>query len=267
MTADRRLAPADGAGVAGAGLDALQLVLVRHGQTQWNAEARYQGHRDIPLSATGAAQAAALASYMSQWDVAAVYSSDLSRAFETASRIAAAHGITVLRDRRLREMCFGDWESLTHDEIESNYPDLYGAWLESPATVHPPNGETLADVRDRALAALRDAVRAWSAGATAAGEAGRDARTVADRSGRPVDGQGTRIVVVCHGGPIRAVLCTVLGLPLDQGFWRLGARPGTFAVLRGDTRAWRRFVSAGAAGEPETACCALDVETMDALPE
>ena len=233
-----------GIDVMHAGSSSLRVVLVRHGQTGWNAESRYQGHRDIPLSATGLEQADALAAHMAGWDIAAVYSSDLSRAFETASRIASPHGLRVVKDRRLREMCFGDWEARTHQQIESDYPELCSAWLRAPMTTRPPNGETLAELRDRGLDALRDIVRAWVESAIPAAH-----------------GLDQRIIVACHGGPIRALLSTILGLPLGEGFWRLTARPGSYAVIRGDDGAWRRFASHG----PE-AHHALDVECVDMLP-
>lgn len=103
-----------------------ELLLTRHGETDWNAAGRWQGHSDTPLNEEGRRQARALAETLSAVD--AVYSSDLARARETAEILAAPHGLEVRIDARLRERGFGAWEGLTNAEIEGRFPDELGRW-------------------------------------------------------------------------------------------------------------------------------------------
>ncbi|MBI4759502.1 MAG: histidine phosphatase family protein, partial [Chloroflexi bacterium] len=100
----------------------MRLLLVRHGETDWNAEERYQGTTDVPLSAQGRAQAQALTSRMAGEVLDAIYASDLQRAWQTAEVIAAPHGLPVRPEPRLREIDFGAWEGLTFDEIRQRRP-------------------------------------------------------------------------------------------------------------------------------------------------
>ena len=103
-----------------------KLIIVRHGQTLWNLERKYQGHSDIALTDTGLKQAQAVAERLAEEAVAAVYASDLSRAYKTAGYIAAKHNLTVHTVPELREIKFGDWEGLTYEEISVRWPGLLG---------------------------------------------------------------------------------------------------------------------------------------------
>ena len=158
-----------------------RILLVRHGATEWNIHKRAQGHADIDLTDEGRAQALHAANELSDTDIAAVYSSDLKRALDTATVIAEAHGLKVTVDPDFREIDQGDWEGLTVDEIRTRWPDLWG-----PARHYNPrpNGETPQQVRDRAVKALRKAVEAHP---------------------------GETIVVVSHGGTIRWLSAEALG--------------------------------------------------------
>jgi len=118
------------------------LYLVRHGQTAWNLENRCQGHADIPLDATGIAQARGLADALAAHRIDAIYTSDLQRAHETAAIVAAARGVALTVTRALREIDIGSWSGLTDDEIEQ----LYG--------MDRPDGESEDDHRDRIVAAI-----------------------------------------------------------------------------------------------------------------
>jgi 2,3-bisphosphoglycerate-dependent phosphoglycerate mutase len=122
-----------------------RIVAVRHGETDWNASARIQGQRDIPLNAKGRWQAERAAqSLLSAGEpLAAVYSSDLLRAHATAQAIAAAHGMAVRSDERLRERSFGEYEGRTFDELERLWPQETARWRARDATWAPPGGETL----------------------------------------------------------------------------------------------------------------------------
>lgn len=133
-----------------------RLVLVRHGQTDWNIQRRYQGKTDIPLNAVGRRQAASLARELSGTKLAAVYSSELDRAYETAALIAQPQGVAVIRDRRLNEIDQGEWEGLRHEDIADRYGERLRLWEEDPTSTCPPGGESLADVRQRVLECLHE---------------------------------------------------------------------------------------------------------------
>ena len=158
-----------------------KVYLVRHGATDWNKEKRAQGHADIDLNHEGYKQAAAVATELAHSDLDAVYSSDLKRALDTATAIAAAHGLQVQIDKDLREIDQGEWEGLTADEIRDRWPDLWGPNRHFNAR---PGGESPQQVRRRALAALERAVEANADGA---------------------------IAIVSHGGTIRWLSAEVLG--------------------------------------------------------
>jgi probable phosphoglycerate mutase len=127
--------------------DVVTLVTWRHGQTMYNAERRFQGQGDVPLNETGRRQAAAAAPYLAAMRPAAIYSSDLSRATETADALARLTGLSVQFDKDLRERSGGSWEGLTESEIRERFPAERATWT-------PPDGEPAQAVADRASAAL-----------------------------------------------------------------------------------------------------------------
>ena len=148
-----------------------ELLLVRHGETDWNRDHRVQGQTDTPLNATGLAQAHVLATSLSSLLLDAVYSSDLARARDTAAPVAATHGLSVEVDVDLREKNFGTWEGLTDAEIQERFPHAArGTWGD---------GETTEQVAERAVRAV-ERIQALH------------------RSGI--------VLVVSHGGPLRAIL-------------------------------------------------------------
>lgn len=159
------------------------LILVRHGETTWNEAMRFQGQSDTEMNARGREQARSVALRLADEAVAAVFSSDLKRARETAERIAQPHGLPVSTDPRLREVFFGEWEGLQLQEVRERDPDLLAQWWHDSFRFRPPGGERLDQVRDRMCEALREA-----------------AGTYSDRT----------VVVVSHGGPIKAAICELL---------------------------------------------------------
>ncbi|MBV8148120.1 MAG: histidine phosphatase family protein [Candidatus Eremiobacteraeota bacterium] len=138
----------------------MQLTLVRHGATRWNAERRFQGSADVPLNAEGLAQAAALARRLAQEQPDRIYSSDLQRALKTAELIAAPHGLRVNADARLREFAFGSWEGLTWPEILALTPGLGANAWRDPSRYEPPGGERFEDVCARIASFYNDLARA-----------------------------------------------------------------------------------------------------------
>jgi broad specificity phosphatase PhoE len=171
----------------------LRVVLLRHAETDWNRQRRYQGWRDTPLSAAGLVQAEAAGRLLAAEPLAAVWSSPLERARQTAAAIAGPQGLAVRVDEAFREMRFGDWEGLSIDEVAGQFPEIHRAWRETPHLAAVPGAETLAEVRERALAGL-ETLRAAH------------------------DGQ--RICLVSHGITSRMLILEALGLGLDR-IWSL----------------------------------------------
>jgi len=161
-----------------------RIHLIRHGQTAWNADGRWQGMIDIPLSETGLNQAAALASYMSSRPLSSVYSSDLQRAVQTAEPLAKIHDLPLNQDARLREQNLGIFQGLTHEQHREKYPELVEAMYHDYWGFTFPEGENRGQVRDRALAFWKEMIEQDSQGETA---------------------------VVLHGGTIRVLLMQLLG--------------------------------------------------------
>jgi broad specificity phosphatase PhoE len=161
--------------------DITKVLLVRHGATEWNHTKRAQGHADIELDDEGRRQALHVANELAGYDIAAVYSSDLKRALDTAAPIAAAHHVAVISDHAFREIDQGEWEGLHVDEIKRRWPELWG-----PARHYcpRPGGESPQQVRRRALAGL--------------------ARIAARHPGETV-------AIVTHGGTIRWLSAEALG--------------------------------------------------------
>lgn len=169
------------------------LLLVRHGQTEWNKDLRYQGQLDTPLSAYGRKQAELLADALASWSIAAVYTSDLSRARDTADIVASPHGLAPVPLSDLREASYGEWEGMTYADVRLQYPDLVAARRNDPVGFTPPGGESLGSTADRVV---------------------RSIRNIADRHPRE------NVLVVTHGGPLRMFLARLLEVP-PRGTFRL----------------------------------------------
>lgn len=125
------------------------LWLIRHGQTEWNSEGRWQGQANIPLDETGRQQARALGEDLRGQDFDAVFSSDLQRAYDTAAAFAEVSGNKILVDSDLREICIGEWEGLRIEEILKRFPDEWQAYHQDANWRSPPGGETLLDLARR----------------------------------------------------------------------------------------------------------------------
>lgn len=142
-------------------MDTTRIIAIRHGETDWNADARIQGQRDVPLNDKGRWQAQRTAQVLADGDepVAAIYSSDLARALDTARSIGLALGMAVGTDRRLRERGFGDFEGRTFTELEQNFPLDTARWRARDAEWAPPGGETLVALGERIQAATDELAR------------------------------------------------------------------------------------------------------------
>lgn len=161
-----------------------RVFLVRHGATALTAEDRFAGATDVPLSDVGREQARRLAARLTPESIGAVYASPLGRALETATILAAPHGLEVQSRPELREISHGHWEQLTRHEVEQRFPEEAAAWEEDPYTFAPENGESGLAVAARALPALIAIVRAHP---------------------------GASVLVVSHKATIRLLLSSLLG--------------------------------------------------------
>lgn len=167
----------------------MKLIIARHGQTEWNVIRRYQGQTDVALSDHGRWQARTVAARLRNSGFAAIYSSDLSRAADTARTIAAAHEppLAVRTDPRFREIAAGRLEGMTRAQVDDVYPGFHERWLTSPDSCRMPGGETLAEVQQRVGAGYRE---------------------LAERH------PGERVLLVAHGFATITLLALALRLPL-----------------------------------------------------
>ncbi|MBC7609780.1 MAG: histidine phosphatase family protein [Polaromonas sp.] len=128
-----------------------RIIAIRHGETAWNADARIQGHLDIPLNDVGRRQAQRLAQALGDEPITAIYASDLSRAWETAQYVARTLGKEVIEEKGLRERCFGEFEGNTFAEVEARLPDQSLRWRKRDPGFAPAGGESLIVLRKRVL--------------------------------------------------------------------------------------------------------------------
>jgi probable phosphoglycerate mutase len=144
-----------------------RIILIRHGETEWNREGRIQGyHADSPLTTNGQAQARRLATRLAEEGPLALHSSDSGRARQTAEPIAAALDLEIVFDAALRERSYGDFEGWTYADLEREHPDAYRRFRSRDPGYAPPGGESGAQFADRILAAL-ERIAAGAAGAAA----------------------------------------------------------------------------------------------------
>jgi alpha-ribazole phosphatase len=167
------------------------LALVRHGQTDWNLEGRYQGQTDLPLNAAGLEQARALAASLDGRAFDAIYSSDLQRAEVTARIIAERLKLPLHTDPRLREINQGEWEGMLVAEIKTRYAQVWTTRLDDPENSRSPGGESIGEVSQRMWEAADDIARQWPDG---------------------------KILVVSHGMALATLLVKARGLSFTEVF-------------------------------------------------
>jgi phosphoserine phosphatase len=168
----------------------VQVLLVRHGATDWNVQGRCQGVTDLELNEVGVRQAEHIASSLSQETLHGIYSSDLRRAQQTAQLISLHHRLPVLIESDVRELDHGRLEGLTFSEIKENYSQFIQKWRTEPAEIQVPGGERLVDVASRAWSALNRIARRHTSNET--------------------------IVVVSHNFPILGIICEITGTQLNN---------------------------------------------------
>jgi broad specificity phosphatase PhoE len=169
-----------------------EIILARHGETEWNVEEVFRGRIDIELNQTGVRQAELLAEHLAELKIEAVYSSPLKRALDTAEAIARRHQLKVKTSPGLIDGDFGQWQGLPLNEVREKYKELYQQWAESPQLVKIPGGESLDGVRERALKVV-DGVLAK---------------------------HRERVVLVSHRAVNKVLICALLGLD-NSHFWNI----------------------------------------------
>jgi broad specificity phosphatase PhoE len=192
------------------------VVLLRHGQTDYNVAGRMQGHIDSHLTETGVAQAAEVAPEIARLAPDRLISSDLARAADTAETVAAACGQSVKLDARLRETHLGEWQGRTVEQIEEAYPGAIAIWRSDPGWA-PPGGESRIDVVRRALPVVEELDEEFAS---------------------PTDATA---VLIAHGGLIAGLVCGMLALPTSVWPAIGGVGNCRWAVLarRTDHPRWR----------------------------
>lgn len=185
----------------------MRLLLARHGETPWNAEGRYQGQEDIPLSPVGEEQARALGTRLQDLRIDRAVASPLARALRTAQfALGESRASMLTTDDGLKEIAHGTWEGLLASEIHARDPDRLRAWRDTPHEVLMPQGESLQHVFDRAWPALARAAEGL--------------------------GDTDTLLVVAHDAVNRVLLCHVLGIPLAR-VWGFRQAPTTLNLLEG----------------------------------
>lgn len=193
----------------------MRFYLLRHGETEWNKLGKFQGLTDVSLNERGLAQARDSARAALRWDHSVIYASSLTRTVQVAEEVHKISGAPVVTDPGLRELSLGDLEGVTGAEMRAGWPDLYRTWRDNPADVAMPNGETLAQLQERAWQVILEIERVH------AGETG--------------------VVVVSHNFTIRTIISAILDIPLFN-FHRMSLGLGSLCTFDSDANG-RRLIT------------------------
>lgn len=171
----------------------IEIIIIRHGETAWNAADIFRGRVNIGLSENGLKQAELLADYLSQRKIKAIYSSPLPRAIQTAEVVARRQRLNAQTMHELTDLDFGEWEGVSRQEVKIKYKQIYDVWLERPDLAKIPGGESLAEARKRALSALEKIM---------------------------VQNKEGTVVIITHRVITKVLACALLGLD-DSHFWNI----------------------------------------------
>ena len=169
-----------------------EIILARHGETEWNVAEVFRGRIDVELNETGMKQAELLAEHLSDLKIDAVYSSPLKRALKTAEMIAGYHKLDVEVTAGLIDFDYGEWQGLPHQEVKDKYKELYAEWIKNPHRVKMPAGESLTEVRKRAVAVVDNVIAKYE----------------------------DTVVLVSHRVVNKVLICALLGLD-NSHFWNI----------------------------------------------
>ncbi len=180
----------------------IKVILIRHGETDWNREQIFRGRIDVALNEVGLVQAKAVGTSLKDIKIDAIYSSPLSRAFETASVLSEDRGLEIEIEKGFIDIDFGEWQGLSHKKVKGKSKNLYETWLAEPQNVVFPDGEGLEDVYKRSMNALEKVIK---------------------------NHPGETVAIVSHRVLNKVLLCAVLGLELSH-FWYI--KQDTCAINR-----------------------------------
>ena len=180
----------------------VHIILVRHGETDWNTQQVFRGRVDVALNKVGLAQAEAVGVSLQDRAIDAIYSSPLSRALDTAHMLAEGRNIEVELEKGFTDIDFGKWQGLSHQKVKEEYNDLYDTWLTQPHLVTFPDGESLKHVRRRSMEALEKVTK---------------------------NNPGKTLALVSHRVVLKVLMGAMLGLELSH-FWYI--RQDTCAINR-----------------------------------
>jgi len=169
-----------------------KILLIRHGDTDWNVGEIFRGRADIELNETGIKQAELVAKYLEDVSLEAVYMSPLKRALKTAEIIAGPHNANVTSSQELIDFDYGEWQGLPNDTVKERYKALYDGWLNNPHLVEMPKGESLDDVRKRSVSLVNQVITRY---------------------------EGT-VALVSHRVILKVIICALLGLD-NSHFWNI----------------------------------------------
>jgi len=180
----------------------VKIILIRHGETDWNKQQIFRGRMDVALNEVGFAQARAVQEALKDVQIDGLYSSPLSRAFETAKILRERRTCEVEIEEGFIDINFGKWQGLSHQKVKEEYKDLYEMWITKPQMVTFPEGESLEQVCRRSGDALEKVIKKYLGGTLA---------------------------IVSHRVLNKVLLCTILGLELSH-FWYI--KQDTCAINR-----------------------------------
>jgi broad specificity phosphatase PhoE len=190
----------------------VKFILVRHGETEWNKLGRFQGHTDISLNERGFSQAKETANAAAEWGHCAIYSSPLIRTVQVAEEIAKVTSMAVSKQPGLKELGLGDLEGVTGEEMRDKWPEVFSVWGSNPEKVSMPNGESLAQLRERCWQAILDIEQKHS--------------------------DDDSVVVISHNFAIRSIVGELLGVPLEY-FHRMSLNLASVCTFDSDERGRR----------------------------
>ncbi len=182
----------------------MQVILIRHGQTDWNQEDIFRGRIDVKLNSEGMREAEIIGKALSKVRIDDIYSSPLSRAYETAKCIASFHNKEVVVQKEFIDIDFGVWQGLSKSEVKERYQKAFSKWERKPERVKIPGAESLDDVRNRTLAGVHAILSEYPEGI---------------------------VIIVSHGLINKVLLCAVLGLS-NSHFWKVKQDNGAVNIFK-----------------------------------
>lgn len=187
-----------------------RVILIRHGQTPWNKDKIFRGIKDVPLDETGIREAELLGDWLRDEKIDVAYSSPLVRSMETCRNAVRHHGLEVVPLKGLTDLNYGDWGGVSLEDVKVRWAELYETWKKEPHKVTFPGGESLGDLRAKAMAALD-----WVAAAH----------------------PGKSAILCGHRVVNKVIILGVLGLPSSE-FWRIGQDTTAYNVFTWDGERW-----------------------------